>query len=254
LNKSIVKILILILIVAVNSCISHETPLKNPKWIDPVTYWIDNFIAPKSIFYTASEYIDISSGNSVYVYSHPNSTNNYTALVTDKYIPFQKIMERTSKVISDGSLKVQNQNIYFFSQNGASSILKYEISQLGPFDLHLFCQDIDIDNFGSYKFVDIDNRNVSASRTITNINLKESEILEIVGKGTRTYQRRDSSIIEISYQILEIYLKDIGLYYYAECSRYPINEGIKYKRKVDIEELKKILKDSNMTFFGNSDL
>jgi len=43
-------------------------------------------------------------------------------------------------------------------------------------------------------------------------------------------------------------MKDNGLYYYAESSRYPIYEGIKYKRKADIEELKKILKDANMPF------
>jgi len=156
LNKSILKLLILFLIVAFNSCISYETPLKYPKWIDPVTYWINNFIAPKSIFYTASEYENISSSNSVYVYSHPISTNDYTALITDKYIPFQRIIERTSKIVSDGSLKVLDHNIYYINQNGESSILKYEISQSGPFDLHLFSQDININNFGSFKFLDID--------------------------------------------------------------------------------------------------
>ena len=77
--------------------------------------------------------------------------------------------------------------------------------------------------------------------------------MEIVGKSTHKYQDNDSSEMKTTYQILEIYLKDIGLYYYTESSRYPTNEGIKYKQQINIEELCNILQKSNIPFFGNSE-
>ena len=104
---------------------------------------------------------------------------------------------------------------------------------------------------GRFKFIDILKQNVSASITTRNLNNEENEILEIIGNGTRTFQRKDSVETTNNYQIIEIYSKNIGLYYYAESSHYPQYEGIEYKRQINVEELKKILQDSNMTFFGN---
>jgi len=242
------------------SCSSNESATQenafkpnNELKIDDMQYWVSNYIAPSSLFFTVSEYKDLSSNNSIYYYYHPINRNNKTILITDKYMPFKRIIERNSQIISDVSLELLKNDIYYIKENGTFDLVEYNISQKGPFEYTLSSTEINIEEFGNFVFLDVVKVHKFASILTRAVNNNQIEVLEIIGNGFRRFKRKYSVETITNFETLEIYIRDIGLYYSEERFYYPQREGIQFIKKIDINELQRLLKISRMPFYYNNE-
>ncbi len=253
-------ILLTLVVLLYTSCTSNHSVVQDNDAIinnyiktTDMQYFVSNYIAPSSIYFTVSEFKDISSDNSVYYYYHTLNRDNLVIFVIDKYMPFKRVIERNSQVISDASLRLLKNTICYFDKDGRSNILKYDIDQKSPFEYTLSSKKISIEEFGNFDFLNVIKIHNSISLISKTINNEEKEVLEILGNGYRRFKRKESIETITNFETMEIYMKDIGLYYSDEVFHYPQREGVVYRRKIEVEELKKLLNESRMPFYYNNE-
>jgi hypothetical protein len=247
-------VFLIALSLAIASCASSAPPTDRADASTDMLQWINDYIFPASLFFTVSEFEDISSGSPLYYYYHTITKSNSTMLIVDKYIPFKRVIERSAQDISDKRLALLKTAYYYLDELGGFDVVQFSVSQTGPFETTLSSRDIAIPNFGSFEFLDISSSNESASVSTIEIGGDMKDVLEISGSGFRSFKRKNSIETVNNYRTHEIYVKNAGLYSYEEQYYYPQREGAIFRGKIGVEELRMLLTSSHMPFFFNEDL